>query len=290
MSARRSGRPANFHATLALLTHYPPSRAVYFHAEFGQLLQSIKARAHAQGYRTEEFNGHDPALTSNRLSEILQHRGIHGVVVTPLHSITEQVELDWSKFSTVAIGYSLTDVPVSRVSHNHFTGLALAARRSRASGYGRLGLVLPRRVHEKVEKRWLAAFLLDQSEHAGRDPVPALLTGDSDEGNFRAWFRAHRPDALLCLNLPLVQGWLASLGCDARKIALVGLDRRPRDRGIAGIDQDYAHIGAVAADTVIGLLRRNEHGLPAKPVNLLLDGTWVDGRSLPLRKAAPSLR
>lgn len=287
MSARRSRRAESLRATIALLTHYPPNRAAFFRAEFGDLLASIKARTHAQGYGIAEFNGHAPSLSPSRLSEILQHRGIHGVIIAPLHSIEEQVELDWSKFCTVAIGYSLTHVAVSRVSHNHFTGLALAARRIRAAGYRRLGLVLPRRVHEKVEKRWLAAFLLDQSEHALSDTVPPLLTEERDEAQFRTWFAAHRPDAVLCLDVTLIQSWLSHLGRAARQVALIGLDRRTRDRAIAGIDQDYEHVGAVAADAVIGMLHRNEQGLPPKPVSLLLDGTWIDGASLPLLDPPP---
>lgn len=287
MSARRSRRAENLRATIAVLTHYPPHRAAFFRAEFGDLLASIKARAHAQGYGIAEFNGHAPELSSTRLSDILEHRGIRGVIVAPLHSIKERIELDWSKFCTVAIGYSLMHVAVSRVSHNHFTGLALAARHIRAAGCQRLGLVLPRRVHEKVEKRWLAAFLLDQSEHAPTDALPPLLTEERDEEQFRTWFAIHRPDAVLCLDPSPIQSWLTHLGRTGRQVALISLDRRARDRTIAGIDQDYEHVGAVAADAVIGTLHRNEQGLPPKPVSLLLDGTWTAGASLPQLDPAP---
>ncbi len=286
MSARRTGTAARYHATLAFLTHYPPGRAGFFATEFGQLFHGVKARAHALGYQVEELNGKSPHLSPHRLSEILHHRGIHGVIVAPLHSIHDPVQLDWAQVSTVAIGYSLHQVPVSRVSHNHFNGITLAIRQCRAAGRKRLGLVLPRRVHEKVEKRWLAALLLDQTEHGGRDRVPHLLFEESEEPQFRAWIQTHRPDALLCLNVPLVQSWLARIGPEADDVAIVSLDRRPRDRGIAGIDQDYERVGAAAVDALLGMLHRNERGLPPKPFTLLLDGTWVDGRSLTVLTAA----
>lgn len=280
MTARRSRRQSRYEATLAYLTHYPAARAAFFAAEFGELFAGARARAQEQGYRLEEINAFEPALSSARLTEILRHRGIQGVVLAPLHSIHDRFELDWSQFATVAIGYSQQGVQVERVSHHHFSGLADAARACRAAGRRRLGLALPRRVHEKIAKRWLAALLLDQAEHPG-DAVTPHLPETWDEPGFAGWFRRERPDAVLCLHVTSVQAWLSRLGRAAREVAVVSLDRRPRDRGIAGINQDYARIGAVATDTVIGLLQRNELGLRPSPPTILLDGVWVPGRSLP---------
>lgn len=279
MSARRAGRRPAHDSTLAFVTRYPADRAAFFRSEFGQLLTGARARAHAQGFRVDEFNLHDPALSPARVTEILLSRGIRGTLIAPLHFLGEPVQLDWTRFASVAIGYSLSRVPISRVSHNHFNGLALAARECRAAGRRRLGLVLPRRVHEKVERRWLGALLLDQADHSA-DHVPPLLLDELDETAFVTWLSRHQPDTVLCLNAPVVQSWLTRLGPIARRVAIVTLDRRSRDRGVAGIDQDYPQIGATAVDTVIGMLHRNEYGLPLKPLSLLLDGTWVAGATL----------
>lgn len=290
MTARRAGRLPAHDSTLAFVTRYPADRAAFFRSEFGHLLAGAQARAQAQGFRIDEFNVHDPALSPSRVTEILQSRGIHGAIIAPLHSIDEPVQLDWKQFASVAIGYSLSRVPISRVSHNHFKGLALAAEECRAVGRRRHGLVLPRRVHEKVERRWLAALLLDQANHAS-DHVPPLLPDELDEGNFSSWFSRERPDTVFCLNAPVIQSWLNHLGPGARSIAVVSLDRRSRDRGVAGIDQDYPQIGATGVDTVIGMLHRNEHGLPANPLTLLLDGTWIADASLrPLKASWPVSR
>ena len=288
MSVRRSRRAPAYQATLAFVTRYPAGRAPFFRSEFGQLLAGARARALAQGYRVEEFNVHDPALSTARSTAILLSRGVRGVIVAPLHSIHEPVELDWAQFSAVAIGYSLRGVPLSRISPHHFNGLTLAAGQCRAAGRTRLGLVLPRRVHEKVQKRWLAALLLDQAEHPG-PTVPPLLLDEWTEAEFAAWFGRHRPDAVLCINASVLQDWLRRLGPAAHEVALVSLDWRPRDRGVAGIEQDYPHIGATAVDTVIGMLHRNEPGPPPQPLTLLLDGVWTPGRTLrPLTAPAPA--
>lgn len=280
MSARRARTAAGYQATLAFVTHYPPNRAEFFRASFGQLLAGARQRARANGYTVEEFNLCQPGLTPARATEILRHRGISGVIVAPLHSINEPVALDWAKFAAVAIGHSLPDVPLHRVTHNHFTALALACRMGRVAGRRRPGLVLPRRVHEKVQRRWVAALLLDQSEHPDRAPVPPLLPAEWDEAGFAAWFRRHRPDLILTVRPSQVRGALGRLGSAPPDVGIVSLDRRPRERSLAGIDQDYPAMGGAAVDLLVGMLQRHEIGLPARPITVTLEGTWRGGPSL----------
>jgi LacI family transcriptional regulator len=282
MSARGARHGSDYRATLACITKYPPERTAVFRRDFGLLIAGARERALSHGYRIEEFNVQ--ALPPKRATEILLNRGVHGLLIAPLHSVHDPVVLDWEHFSTVAIGYSLSDVAVSRVAHNHFTAFTLAAQHCRAAGLRRIGLVLPRRVHEKVQKRWLAAALLEQSEQRAADRVPPLLLDEASEKEFAGWFRRHRPEVVIALHIPVVLGWLKQLGCNVpRDVSLVSLDRRPADRDIAGISQDYASCGASAVDMLIGMIHRNERGLPGKPLTALSDGEWVEGGTLRMR-------
>lgn len=290
MSARRSGAVARYKATLGFLKKHPPDRAAWFARHYGSFLRGARARALAQGYHIEEFNLEDPGLTPRRMTEILLHRGVHGLLIAPLHSVQESIDLDWSRFSTVAVGFSLNQVEVSRVAHDHFSGLTLAAQECRRLGHRRLGLVLQERVAEKVQKRWVAAALLDQSEQPAADRVPPLLLDAWDEKRFGAWFRRHRPEVILGVNLAEVPGWVARLGCRVpAEVGVVSLDRRDFDGGIAGIDQDYAKIGGNAVDLLVGMLHRNERGAPDRPSTMLSEGAWVPGRSLRPRPAPRSV-
>lgn len=281
LMATRRQRSSAFKATLGYVTKYPPERAAWFVREFGALLEGVRQRCVSQGYHIEEFNLHSPDLTARRATEILRSRGIQGLIVAPLHSVHEPVELDWEQFCTVTIGYSL-HVALSRVAHSHFAGMSLAARRCRERGYRRLGLALQRRVHEKVEKRWVAAALLDQSEQPAADRVPPLLVDEWNEAEFVRWFERHRPQVILGVNLSEIPRWLRKLGRRVpADVGIVTLDWRDAERGLAGVAQDYPDLGSHAVDLVLGMLHRNERGLPASPVTVLLEGRWVDGRSLP---------
>jgi LacI family transcriptional regulator len=293
MTVRRAGQRPRYQATFGYITKYPRERAVQFEQDFGGILAGARARARTQGYQIEEFNLDDDDFPLRRATQILRHRGIQGLLVAPLHSAQEAVALDWTQFTTVAIGYSLSHVAVSRVAHNHFTAYLLAAARCRAAGWRRLGLVLQRRVHEKVEKRWVAASLLDQSEQSPRTRVPPLLLnahdgGTSSESNveqLNAWLRRYRPEVVLGANIREIQNWCRALKTtSANSVRLVSLDRRPEDKGMAGIDQDYAGAGASAIDLLVGMAQRNEQGLPVRPITVVTDGMWVDDDSLRTRE------
>lgn len=70
MTARRAGRLPAHDSTLAFVTRYPADRAAFFRSEFGHLLAGAQARAQAQGFRIDEFNVDDPALSPSRVTEV----------------------------------------------------------------------------------------------------------------------------------------------------------------------------------------------------------------------------
>jgi hypothetical protein len=51
----------------------------------------------------------------------------------------------------------------------------------------------------------------------------------------------------------------------------------------AGIDQNSIEIGRNAVRTLVSLLNENLYGIPAIRTEILVEGTWVDGSSLPDR-------
>ena len=56
----------------------------------------------------------------------------------------------------------------------------------------------------------------------------------------------------------------------------------------AGIDQNSEEIGRAAAQLLISLINHNELGVPAIGREVLIEGKWVDGSSLPIRNQKSS--
>jgi DNA-binding LacI/PurR family transcriptional regulator len=162
MTARRTRQTPALRVSLAFVTKVPAERVAKFARDFGAILEGARERAKLKGYHVEECNLATFPFSAQRTTEILRHRGIRGLIIAPLHSVHDTLELAWQAFSVVAVGHSWRPAAVHRVAHDHFQGLQLALQACRAAGRRRIGLVLPRRVSEKVGRRWIAADLLDQ--------------------------------------------------------------------------------------------------------------------------------
>jgi LacI family transcriptional regulator len=242
--------------------------------------EGARQRCETLGYHLEEYWLREPGMTEQRVGEILFNRGIHGVLVAPLPPGGAAMHFDWAKFSGATIGYSLTEAALHRAGSDPFHSALLAVQELMRLGYRRLGLALTRAEDVEVEQRWSAALLAHQAEIAPELRVPILRAEGSFGEEFVAWFRAHRPDAVLSLSsecLPL----LADLGVRVPKDAgFAHLALTPSDHDCAGVDAHAEIIGATAVDLVDVQLRRNELGLPQYRKTVHIAGRWVPGPTL----------
>src|SRR5450756_789272 len=90
-------------------------------------------------------------------------------------------------------------------------------------------------------------------------PCPKIAPSEAD---FAAWFRRERPDALLVNHAHSVLTWLHNLGQQVpRDVGVIELENHLK-LGCAGVYYDPAKIGALAVEMLVGLLHRNETGVP----------------------------
>ena len=280
--SRHSPYRAKYHATLAYLTPLTPKGAEAYRADYRDLFEGASKRAADYGYRFEEFSLGAASMSAKRFSDILLARNIPGLFLAPLNVAQDTLAVDWTRFPVVAIGFSQR-IPVTRVVHNHSLAVREAIARCRLHGRRRIGLVLPRRVNQKVESHWLAAYLLDQFEQSDETPVlpPLLLDEIRDREAFAAWMAAHRPDAIIGLqHFTPMHRWLKASGRQPQDVALVTLDFRENGIKFAGIYQDYALLGAVAVDQLVGLVERDDRITTKRAASIVIDGVWRDGPTL----------
>jgi DNA-binding LacI/PurR family transcriptional regulator len=149
-------------------------------------------------------------------------------------------------------------------------------------GYRRIGLVISERAHT----RFSAGYYYRQKEWPLEQQIPALKLPEAGGGRevayLRAWLAQYRPDALLT-DLRTLPTWLQQCGYRVPKdLGLAALS--VLDSGIdAGIDQNSAEIGRSAVQLLISLINHNECGIPKICRELLVEGSWVDGKTLPTR-------
>jgi LacI family transcriptional regulator len=68
-------------------------------------------------------------------------------------------------------------------------------------------------------------------------------------------------------------------------VGIVELQDNPENE-TAGVSFDQTKIGRLAIETLVGLMYRNETGVPANPYELMLAGEWRAGSTLPPRVLA----
>ena len=284
MQSRRSGSAVR-HATLAFVTNYPTRFGwrPQFH-DRPDFFPGAADRAREFGYKLEPFWLAEPGMTPARFRDILVTRGVHGLIVGRMPPGQNALELTWERFSCVALGMTLRAPRLHHVTENHFDTAWQGMQQCLARGYRRVGFVFSEANDSpRVGDRWLGAYMLQQLKFR-RGDRPGLCPGaPTDRAAFVAWFRQQRPDALLVTHAPPVLNWLRSIGQQVpRDVGLVELQDRP-DSGTAGIYYDPAKIGALAVEMLVGLMHRNETGVPQDQHEVMLTGEWREGTTLPPR-------
>lgn len=272
---RREHKPASLDV-IAYITAYPTREGWRDNRFAPAAYEGACARAEQRGYRVEHFWLRDAQMTSRRLAHILQSRGILGVCFAPFPDVVPQFTFAWDRFCTAAIGYTMLRPALHRASPHQFQGMQLTLNTLRLRGYKHIGVALGKRVSKIVAKNWIAAVLLFQYNH-GRSAATCLVYEESDRQELTHWLKTGKPDAMIVSDVFLIE-WIKEMGIRIPEdMGVVPLERHP---GYAGLDQKPAMVGAAAIDLVVGMIQRNETGLPPDPKVVMVEGTWIEGPSI----------
>jgi LacI family transcriptional regulator len=283
---RRVPRPT----TIAYVTAHPTPDGWRRPGPFTEFYEGAKARAEALGYTLEEWWAANPAMTHQRLGDILYNRNIHGVLVAPLPAGGSTLGLDWSRFAASTIAFSLAEPALHRASNDQYQSISVALQELVKLGYQRIGMAITEEQDVRVQRKWSAGYLVHQQSIAPAQRIPALLTDVSFPQRFTEWYEEHQPDAVLTQEPRCIE-YLGRIGKQVpRDVGFAHLALTESDIGLAGINQNGRLVGASAIDLIDGQLRRNERGLASTPKTVLIQGHWVAGptvRQVPV-KAKPA--
>lgn len=279
-SYRHAQTQAANRATLAWVTSFPRRYDWKKVDIFREQYEGAALRANALGYTLEDFWITDPGMSCARSSQILRTRNITGLIIAPQPKAGGELALDWDYFSAVSIGYSLVRPSLHMVCAHQYRCIRIALQELDLRGYRRIGLVMLKASDDRVDRNWLAGYLVDQYEAPRRKHRRPLMLPSWNEDAFADWFRREKPDAIVT-KLPQTMPALRRLKVVVPdEVGLVYLsDVHPGDDH-SGVDEKPRQVGAAAVDLVVGMLHRNERGIPATPNRLLIEGAWVEGATV----------
>lgn len=246
-----------------------------------RLFRGAEARAAELGYRLERFLLGAGSLTDERISAILRARNIRGVLIGPLAEDAGRLRIDWSAITSVAFGFSMIEPALHRVGNYGTSTMRLALQTLQARGRTRWGLYLREGLDARVDHTWLSTYLHTwHLQHRGTPALPPLIRPKWDRDEFERWFRQHRPDAIVTIQLGVLE-WLLELARVPEDVAFVHLDWAPEIGDVAGIDQQTERIGAAAIEQVAAQLSQHEYGLPVAPKTVYVGSAWREGQTVP---------
>ena len=276
---RRRRRSADFHGTLAWLSNYPPGRSWRDIPEFAAYHAGAARRARELGYVLEEHRLRAPGMTARRMRQILTARHINGILVAPQPEPDMTMDFPFDTFSAVTFGYTLSSPHLNLVTGHHFRSVERALQNLLALGYRRPGLALNARLDRRSDRIWSSAFWSRQSDLPDGDRVPILLGRPLSPETFIGWFREHRPDVVLTV-LPEALDWLREAGVSVPRAAGLALLNLPTLGPVSGCWANPEIIGQRAVEILVDMLHRGEHGVPAIPISVMVEGSWHQGKTL----------
>jgi LacI family transcriptional regulator len=276
---REMKRPAIEKGVIAWLTNHRSEEGWKVSACNRDYFHGASCRAAERGYRLEELWLAAPGMNGRRMSKILWTRGIQGVLLPPQEKIGS-VDLEWSNFSAVTFGYTLTSPRLHLVSNHEYRTMGTLFSELNRRGYRRVGLVNLRNQDERVDHNWLAAYLVEQNRLCLDDPIPPLIMETWCDEDFLSWLKEFHPDAIVT-KLPDVLTSLKRAGFQIPEdigVAYHSLDEGRR--GLSGMKKNAYQIGVMAVDLLVDMLHRNERGIPLRPYLLMVEGTWYEGNTV----------
>lgn len=279
MTSLHTRRTKQRHLVLAYVTTDPEVAPWRSYEMFIELHEGAATRAEELGYKLEEFALRAPGMTPKRYVQMLQARGIIGMLIAPLPLGEHTIELDFTDFAVVGIDMSVARPSIERVSNDHFQSALLAIRECQALGYRRIGFIVSRQLNERLGHRWISAFHLAQADlPADRRVTPLMPPGTDDIlPALPAWYEREKPDVVIMSELnphghyPL-----------PAEVGMVSLSLEEQSLGeVAGIFQDNRRLGAIAIEHLVARLERCEFSTDDRGRLHMLAGKWMAGKSAP---------
>ncbi len=276
MAHLRSTREVRFVATLGLINDAPEGRDLYADPYTAQVISGAEKRAQELGYLLDEINVRQAGLGAARLASILRSRNIRGVLIPPQAMLEESIRLPFDDLAVVAATAARPELPLHRVSPDHFANLTLLIEKLIELGHTRVGLLTTHDMEIRQRRTPTSVFHWYVHEARRLESIPPL-DAVREVGKLGAWFEKHRPTAVLAPDAWARERLAPFTRLPQDTSLLIYGNRRP---GISGIDELPEVIGAAAVDLLTSCVQRGETGLPASPKRVLIAGRYMAGNTL----------
>lgn len=274
-----------FKAVVGWINAWPEPDKLRSYQQFDAYWQGAAGAAQKLGYHLEEFTI-GSVMSPKRLHQILTSRGIRSILLPPHPVSPRWDDFPWDKYYVVKFGRSLQEPRTHLVTADQALNTVLAFEKMQALGYRRIGFITEEpymRVHGHMFE---AGFLVAQRSVEPERQLPILsLVGKTElqaVAALKKWLKQHRPDVIYT-DAQGIRNLIRKAGLrvpDDIAVAATTLV----DTGIdSGIDQHPEEIGRVGMLLLNSIINDMAIGTPSIFRQILVEGSWVEGTSVPPR-------
>ncbi len=282
MTQLRAGRQPTFQANLGLINCSPLKDLSQNHT-FRRLREGVLRRAEDLGYGIEEFWLQQPDMRPQRLKQIVETRGIRGLILIAALSpdTIDRGYVDfWYDFACSVIGVTHLNNQLNCASNDQYLTARRATEKVLELGYQRPMLLVPAEDDSLLEDKFSAGFYSVNRRLEVKDRLDMVPLDISNPGPALLAIRKRKPDVVIT-NKSEFYGALHDDGVSLPKdLGFVHLDWHDALPNMAGMRQNNRIVGSAGVDLVVGQLQKNEFGSQVFPKVVQIESVWVDGPSV----------
>lgn len=246
-----------------------------------RLFAGANRRAAELGYKMEVFWLHEKAYSTGSLVRVMRARAMDGILIPPLPIEMEGLDLPWETFSVVTASYTSDYLGFNQVCNNRHQITELALQEARKRGYRRIGLVINKELDIRSSHNTLSYFYWFQSQQPQEERVPVLYEREIARDRFFRWLEENQVEVVVS-GLNLLSYWIQDAGMRMPEdIAFISLSTYAGNpHALSGVDECAERVGSASIDLLTSQLHRNETGRPHVRKLILLEGRWVEGKTV----------
>ena len=246
-------------------------------------MKRARERAESYGLAFESIRYRDGETRPERINQILETRGIQGVIVNVAYEDPVELDLNWDRLVAVTLGGRLkspknlmqvyTDIP-------RYT--RMVCRELDARNYQRIGFAVNPISIEVFSGFLLSSVLLYQFGLPEDRKVPVFFKRYEEftKESFLEWVEKNKPDAVVSY-LAEAHGWLVEAGYRVPEdIGFVFTNSLEPNSFFSGLNMDRALLAESAVDVIVQGLLGGRFGLSESAGRYMIPAKWNEGKTV----------
>ncbi len=217
-----------------------------------------------------------------RIVQILQTRGIHGIIVLPVESLNDVFSLPQEDFMGVATCGVAARLGFNQVHPHFYQSMHVGISNLTERGFQRIGFCVTETEDIRSNHLYQSYLLWHQQNIQEKNRVHPLVKDTIGRNDLIDWVKQEKPDVVLSPNVDHYH-WLKESGIkipdDISFAALSPAMDTPKGE-IAKVHVGYRKIGATAIDVLKTKLAHEQLGPTDNPAVTLIRGEWMEGASV----------